>query len=313
MVKIVVESFGEDALRKLFCDLSHKEDWDEECSLCSMPTLLHKGSCSRKAEIGEAEHSDLWKSWSLFRKNMEPIRKEYKEEMDKKLRNSELLKGLQEMTAANQKRLQEMTEAIMSGNRDRPNKLVKPAKVPSWSKDQLTNKNFLSPIGFVFVLDKAKKVSFLCQRASIPEMSLGQVDIPTAGYAKIPMSGNIEYSQLTLDFIVDEDLRNYMEIHNWIRALGTPQDYIDRMNWNDQYRMDTRSKTDDAKWSDATLLVLNNNNIANFDVVFQSLWPVSLSTVAFDVTGTDNEFMTATATFNYSVFEVRNQGSRDKR
>ena len=105
----------------------------------------------------------------------------------------------------------------------------------NWYKDQLTNKNFLSPIGFVFVLDKAKKVSFLCQRASIPEMSLGQVDIPTAGYAKIPMSGNIEYSQLTLDFIVDEDLRNYMEIHNWIRALGTPQDYIDRMNWNDQY------------------------------------------------------------------------------
>ena len=134
MVKIVVESFGEDALRKLFCDLSHKEDWDEECSLCSMPTLLHKGSCSRKTEVREAEHSDLWKSWSLFRKKMEPIRKWYKEEMDKKSMNSELLKGLQEMTAANQKGLQEMTEAIMSGNRDRPNKLVKPAKVPSWSK-----------------------------------------------------------------------------------------------------------------------------------------------------------------------------------
>ena len=65
MVKIVVETFGEDTLRKLYCDLSHKEDWDEECSLCSMPTMLHKGPCTRKTEIGEAEHSDLWKSWSL--------------------------------------------------------------------------------------------------------------------------------------------------------------------------------------------------------------------------------------------------------
>merc|ERR1711895_119442 len=65
---------------------------------------------------------------------MEPIRKECKEDMDKKLRNTELLKGLQEMTAANQKGLQEMTEAIMNGNRDRPNKLVKPTKVRSWSK-----------------------------------------------------------------------------------------------------------------------------------------------------------------------------------
>ena len=183
----------------------------------------------------------------------------------------------------------------------------------NWYKDQLTNKNFLSPIGFIFVLDKAKKVSFLCQRASIPEISLGQVDIPTAGYAKIPMNGNIEYSQLSLDFIVDEDLRNYMEIHNWIRALGTPSDFIDRKRWNELYTMDNRSNTDDAKWSDATLLVLNNNNVTNFDVVFQSLWPVSLSTVAFDVTGTDNEFMTATATFNYTVFEVRNQGSKVKR
>ena len=89
MVKIVVESFGEDDLRKLFEGLSHKEYWDEECSLCSMPTMLHKGSCSRKTEIGQAEHSDLWQSWSLYKKKMEPIRKWYKDEMDKKLINSE--------------------------------------------------------------------------------------------------------------------------------------------------------------------------------------------------------------------------------
>ena len=120
MVKIVVETFGEDALRKLFSDLSNKEYWDEECSLCSMPTLLHKGSCSRKTEVREAEHSDLWKSWSLFRKKMEPIRKWYKDDMEKRHANSELLQGLQNMT-----------EAIINGNKERPNKLVKPAKVPS--------------------------------------------------------------------------------------------------------------------------------------------------------------------------------------
>ena len=70
MVKIVVESFGEDALRKLFEDLKHKEYWDEECSLCSMPTLLHKGPCTRKSEVGEAELVDLWKAWSVFRKKI---------------------------------------------------------------------------------------------------------------------------------------------------------------------------------------------------------------------------------------------------
>ena len=46
MVKVVVENFSDKALRKLFCDLSHKEYWDKECSLCHMPELLHKGLCS---------------------------------------------------------------------------------------------------------------------------------------------------------------------------------------------------------------------------------------------------------------------------
>ena len=102
----------------------------------------------------------------------------------------------------------------------------------NWYKDQLTNKNYLSPIGFLFVLDKAKKVSFLCQKAEIPEITLGKVDIPTRGMVPIPIDGNIQYGNLNLEFIVDEDLRNYMEIHNWIRALGIPEDAQEREDWN---------------------------------------------------------------------------------
>ena len=129
MVKIIVETYGEDMLRKLFSELSHKEDWDEECELCRMPTLLHcdtndkriLGSCTRRTELTDAAQnkadSELLKSWSLFRKKMEPIRKWYKEEMDKKLMNSELLKGLQEMSAANQQGLENMTAAIVNGNK----------------------------------------------------------------------------------------------------------------------------------------------------------------------------------------------------
>ena len=88
-----------------------------------MPQTLHKGPYTRKTEVGEAEHSDLWKAWSLYRKKMEPGRRWYKDEMEKRQSNSELLQGLQNMT-----------DAIINGNKDRPNKLVKPAKVPSWSK-----------------------------------------------------------------------------------------------------------------------------------------------------------------------------------
>ena len=61
---------------------------------------------------------------------MEPIRKWYEDDMEKRQNSSDILTGMQRMT-----------EAITQGNKeiykmfkDRPNKLVKPAKVPSWSK-----------------------------------------------------------------------------------------------------------------------------------------------------------------------------------
>ena len=180
----------------------------------------------------------------------------------------------------------------------------------NWYNDQLTNRNFLSPIGFLFVLDKAKKVSFLCQKADIPTMTLGEVNIPTRGLVPIPVEGNMRYSELTIDFLVDENLENYMEIHNWMRALGTPQDLQERTDWNTKYRNAPRQ---DARFSDATLQVLNNNNNANFDVVFKDLFPVNLSTLTFDVTQGDNDFFVASATFKYMIYEIRNVNSQTRR
>ncbi len=180
----------------------------------------------------------------------------------------------------------------------------------NWYKDQLTNKNFLSPIGFVFLLDKAKKSSFLCQKANLPNMMLGDINIPTRGLVPIPVEGNMQYSDLTIEFIVDEDLRNYMEIHNWMRALGTPQDLGERNVWQKEWEQDP---SEDARFSDATLQVLNNNNIANFDVVFKQLFPVELSSLPFDVAQGDNQFLTASATFRYILYEIRNVNTVTRR
>tara|TARA_B100001996_G_scaffold296719_1_gene237036 strand:+ start:579 stop:1133 length:555 start_codon:yes stop_codon:yes gene_type:complete len=182
----------------------------------------------------------------------------------------------------------------------------------NWYNEQLTNKNYLSPIGFVFILDKARRTSFLCQRAEIPDIRLGAIPMPTRGMVTVPLEGNMEYGTLNIDFLVDEDLRNYMELHNWIRALGTPQDYQERVDWVDKYSAGL-GKNADTKTSDATLQVLNNNNIVNFDVVFKDLFPVSLSTVNFDVTQDDNNYFTAQATFDYVLYEVRNKNSQTRR
>ena len=131
MVKINVESFSEEALRKLFNDLSRKGDWDKECEACKNPVLLHKTHCTRKVEVGEAEFSELWKIWGAFRAKMEPIRRWHEDEMKKRQNNSELLIGLQNMTEAITKGNKEMCNVF----KDRPNKLVKLAKVQAGVKE----------------------------------------------------------------------------------------------------------------------------------------------------------------------------------
>ena len=88
---------------------------------------------------------------------------------------------------------------------------------------QLENRNFLSPVGFKFNLKRSPGVAFLCNSANIPDISLGEAtqatylrDIPTPG-------DKIQFGDLSLRFLVDEDLKNYMEIQHWIRGLGYPE------------------------------------------------------------------------------------------
>jgi hypothetical protein len=92
-------------------------------------------------------------------------------------------------------------------------------------QNQIQNRNFLSPVGFNFTLAKDPKVSFFCNSARIPEITLSLIQQPN--YLKdidVP-GGKIQYGDLSLRFLVDEDMVNYMLIHNWLTGLGFPENH----------------------------------------------------------------------------------------
>ena len=109
MVKIVVQNFSEDTLRKLYCSLDNKDDDSDDCEVCSMPKLLHCDN-SGKRILGPCARysvSERNEAWSLFRKKIKPIRRWYTDNMEKRQKNSNFLQGFKTMT-----------EAIMNGNKD---------------------------------------------------------------------------------------------------------------------------------------------------------------------------------------------------
>ena len=169
----------------------------------------------------------------------------------------------------------------------------------------IKNRNFLAPTGFKFTLDRAKSVSFFCNQANIPDISLGVAEQPT--YLKdIPLPGDkMTFEDLNLKFLVDEDLKNYMEIQNWMRGLGYPESLKEIYNWQrENPNLDQPEGSQLNLYCDATLIILNSSNLGNFKVNFRDVFPTSLSTLTFDATPVDIDYFTAEVSFKYTIYDI---------
>ena len=176
-----------------------------------------------------------------------------------------------------------------------------PAERPGTPID---NRNFLSPTGFKFGLKRSPGVAFFCNQANIPALDLGVAEQPT--YLKdIPIPGDkIQFGDLNLRFLVDEDLVNFMEIQNWMRGLGFPESLAEFNDLKNEAILGPMGKSTEDVYSDGTLQILSSNLIPKFQVVFNDLFPYSLSTVTFDATDTDIEYFTADVGFKYTIYQI---------
>jgi hypothetical protein len=173
------------------------------------------------------------------------------------------------------------------------------------TRGQIDNRNFLSPTGFKFTLTRTPKVAFFCNQANIPDLNLGIAIQPS--YTKmLPTPGDIiEFGDLSLRFLVDENLENYMEIQNWIRGLGFPEE-LSQFAELEKSGSGRRNYSNDRQniYSDGTLQVLTSSQLPNFQVSFKDLFPYTLSTMTFDATDTDIQYFTADVSFKYTIYNI---------
>ena len=174
---------------------------------------------------------------------------------------------------------------------------------------QIANRNYMSPLGFKLILTKTPKVDFLCQSANIPQISMGTAIQPS--YLKdIPVPGDkVLYDDLTVRFLVDEKMENYLAIYKWITGLGYPESLgqFKQLKTNDIRTNASASDDGDPRYfefSDATLQILNSNYKPSVLVNFKDAFPTSLSTLEFDVADRDYSYFTANVTFKYTIFNI---------
>ena len=177
-------------------------------------------------------------------------------------------------------------------------------------RNQIQNRNFLSPTGFQFSLSKEPKVSFFCTSARIPELSL-QTTIQPSYLKDLDVPGEkLTYGDLSLRFLVDENMENYMAIHNWMTGLGfseTTQDFVSLTT--DEQGLKNQLK---EQFSDGSLTILSSNYRANSVVKFKDMFPISLSSLEFDTSATDIQYFTAEATFKYTIYNIFDSDGRTR-
>ena len=177
-----------------------------------------------------------------------------------------------------------------------------------------TKLDYASPVQFRFKCSKLPEVEFFCQTANIPGIGLGVADVETP-LKSIPFPGDkVTYQDLAISFLVDENLNNYKEIHDWIIGLGAPQNHTqfstlrdtgtDRFPGQTTNSPNNNTVPDGGTYSDATLTVLNSKNIAVTEIRFHNIFPTSLGALSYDVQASDVNYLQSNVDFSYMYYEI---------
>lgn len=166
---------------------------------------------------------------------------------------------------------------------------------------QPTNINHLNVVNFEVNFSRLPATEYFCQRVSIPAVMLGSTVQPTS-FLNIPVEGEtLSFEALNLSFILDEDLKNYLEIYNWMLALGFPQDYSQFSSLKDPRVVSEYA----SMFSDMDIFLHTNKSNPNYKVTFNDVFPTSLGSIELNTTVTSLEPIIIDATFNFKgMFKV---------
>jgi hypothetical protein len=179
--------------------------------------------------------------------------------------------------------------------------------------------DYASPVQFRFKIAKLPQVEFFIQTVNLPGISIDEAKVTTPLY-DYPVPGDeITYQGLDISFLVDENLNNYKELHDWLSGLGfgkNHQQFADmRATGADRFPGTVANTAasgtatpppipEGSIYSDATLTILNSKNIAKTEVRFQNVFPTSIGSLSYDVKAGDVDYLQAQASFSYINYDI---------
>lgn len=166
--------------------------------------------------------------------------------------------------------------------------------------------DYLKPNGFRLVVKDIPNVSYTCQKVTLPSLGVNAIAQETPALTVFFPDQQPQFGDLSLDFIVSEDMKNFKELYNWLITLTeiNPEISNDFFARRQQRYAQVKNSKESSKYSDATLFILNSANNPKIAIKFIELFPTQLSPLTFDTTVDNIQYFVCGATFRYRTYEI---------
>ena len=167
-----------------------------------------------------------------------------------------------------------------------------------------TNPNFLHPNKFQINFSRLPNVQFFGQMVSVPGISMGEAFQPTPFVDLYAPGDKAIYDLLNITFYIDEELKSWIEIHDWIRGMTFPKNFDEYKNLKDLSVYTRYQSPDKAQYSDCTVTILTSANRPIVTFKYYDVFPISLSTFVMNSMDSPENILTADVSLRYSYFDI---------
>lgn len=167
-----------------------------------------------------------------------------------------------------------------------------------------TQFNFLKASQFQLVIPRLPNVSFYATNVRIPDISVGNVEVGSP-FKKMNFTGDTaEFGDLSVTFLIDSNLNNYYELFDWMRGYSRINSYQNLKDYVAANEGNPEKILESDLITDVHLIIIGDKGCEHGRFEFKDSYPVSLTGFEVITQNTDVQYLTATATFKHSYFDL---------
>ena len=154
--------------------------------------------------------------------------------------------------------------------------------------------NFLSSGKFLINLSRLPGVDFYCQSISTPDVTVNTTNVNYIAGHTFETDTQISYGNLTINFIVDENLNNYNQVLNWLKGISPDTSLEESKKLYDE----SKQIGSGFDYTDIELIFPKSKQT----YVYKNCTPTSLSGLEFNVS--EDLFISASVTFMVPQIDI---------